>query len=44
MHRIAILLFLAAAPALAADPAPVPYPEGYREQKGKGFVFSGYRK
>jgi hypothetical protein len=30
MHRVALLLALAGAPALAADPAPVPYPEGYR--------------
>lgn len=30
MNRIALLLALAAAPAFAADPAPVPYPEGYR--------------
>jgi Cytochrome P460 len=30
MKRIAVLLAFAAAPAFAADPAPVPYPEGYR--------------
>jgi hypothetical protein len=30
MRNMALLLCLAAAPALAADPAPVPYPEGYR--------------
>jgi len=30
MLRTALILSLAAAPALAADPAPVPYPEGYR--------------
>lgn len=31
MHRLALCLALAATPALAADPAPVPYPEGYRD-------------
>lgn len=30
MNRIAVLLALVALPALAADPSPVPYPEGYR--------------
>ena len=30
MKRIAVLLAFAALPAFAADPAPVPYPEGYR--------------
>lgn len=30
MKRTAMLVLLAAMPALAADPAPVPYPEGYR--------------
>ena len=31
MHRLALVLGLAALPALAADTAPVPYPEGYRD-------------
>jgi len=30
MKRIALLVLLAAMPAVAAGPAPVPYPEGYR--------------
>ncbi|MBM3367286.1 MAG: cytochrome C, partial [Betaproteobacteria bacterium] len=30
MKRTAMLVLLAAMPALAADPAPVAYPEGYR--------------
>lgn len=30
MRRIAVALAFVAAPAFAADPAPVPYPEGYR--------------
>jgi hypothetical protein len=30
MNRIVALLALVALPALAADPLPVPYPEGYR--------------
>ncbi len=33
MKRIAVLLAFATAPAFAADPAPVPYPEGYRNWK-----------
>lgn len=31
MNRFAIVLALATTPVLAADPAPVPYPEGYRD-------------
>lgn len=31
MKRTALLALLFAMPALAADPAPVPYPEGYRD-------------
>lgn len=31
MKRFALLLALASAPALAAEPAPVPYPAGYRD-------------
>ncbi len=31
MKRTALLVLLCAMPALAADPAPVPYPEGYRD-------------
>jgi hypothetical protein len=31
MKRFVIMLAAAAVPALAADPAPVPYPKGYRD-------------
>lgn len=31
MKRFVVMLAAAAAPALAADPAPVPYPSGYRD-------------
>lgn len=31
MRRMSLVLCMLATPLLAADPAPVPYPEGYRE-------------